>query len=359
MAIAENKEEPQVLAPYVRVGIQNGNLYLGFGSIQRVIEDRAMWEPLLRLAEHYTVPRTASEAVGFLERVCGLDRSCARDTAAVLHDGDFLLPPGSYRPEERHSRSALFYGLSGADSSEVQERLRRSHVVLVGCGGLGNLVSVTLATAGIGELTLVDDDRVEMSNLSRQHLFTESDIGALKCDVLGRELRSRNSETVVRTLCHRVEERADLDALPRADLLVLSADAPGLVDLVNASCAATRQAWMNVCYVNDIAVWGPLVLPGKSGCWDCARLVARDSPGEGGLDALISELNRRYQPPSYGPTNMLAASLATLDVLRHLGGFGRPHALNRRVGLWTHELRVDHQDVPRTLDCPTCKTLGT
>ena len=54
----------------------------------------------------------------------------------------------------------------------------------------------------------------------------------------------------------RIINRADLDTLTKADLIVLSADSPGITELVNAHCVTTGQVWLNVCYVNDIAVWG-------------------------------------------------------------------------------------------------------
>lgn len=353
----EKTEPRQALAPYVRMGVQSGILYLGFGSIQQTIEDVEMWEPLIRLADHYSTPRTESEAVDFLEQDCGLDRARAVETVGVLRDGRLLIEDGAYRREDRYSRPSLFYGLSGAESAGVQERLATSHVIFLGCGGIGNLLSVTLATAGVGQVTLVDADRIEMSNLTRQYLFTESTVGALKCEVLGEALRNRNSATKVRTIEREVRERSDLDSLPSADLLVLSADAPGLIELVNTYCVEARLDWLNVCYVNDIAVWGPLVIPGETGCWACHRLVARSFPGDDGLNAVITRINRRYQAPSYGPTNMLSASLAGLDVLKHLGGFGTPQSLNRRVGVWTHDLRLDQQESGLNPECPTCGTL--
>lgn len=356
-AVIDKPEPLRILAPYVRLGVQNGSLYLGFGSIQQVVDDKEMWEPLVRLADHYFVPRTDSEAVAFLEAECGLEHGRALETVGILRDGRYLIPHGAYRPEDRYSRPSLFYGLSGADSTKVQERLRSSHVIFLGCGGIGNLMSVTLATAGVGQVTLVDADRIETSNLTRQYLFAESDVGALKCEVLGRALSSRNSTTRVRTIEREVGNRADLDSLPSADLLVLSADAPGLIELVNDYCVKTRLDWLNVCYVNDIAVWGPLVVPGETGCWDCHRLVARGFPDDHDLNAMVARINRRYQAPSYGSTNMLSASLASLDVLKHLGGFGVPRSLNRRVGVWTHDLRLDQQECDRNPQCPTCGPL--
>jgi molybdopterin-synthase adenylyltransferase len=225
---------------------------------------------------------------------------------------------------------------------------------MLGCGGIGNLVAVTLATSGIGKLTLVDADRVELSNLTRQFLFTEADLGELKCTVLAREVTRRNAQVDVSAHARHVSHADDLAQLPIADLVVVSADSFGLTDMVNAYCVSTGQAWLNICYVNDIAVWGPLVVPGVTGCWDCRRLVARAPADDSELATLMTRVNRRYQAPSNGPVNMLASSLAGLDVLRFLGGFGAPRALNRRVGLWTHDLAVDGQEVPRSRECATC-----
>jgi bacteriocin biosynthesis cyclodehydratase domain-containing protein len=236
----------------------------------------------------------------------------------------------------------------------VQRRLASAHVLLLGCGGIGNLVAVTLATAGVGALTLVDADRVELSNLIRQFLFTEADIGLPKSEVLARELRRRNPDCRVRPIVGAAADAEGLRALPDADLLLVSADSPGLTGLVNAHCVDSGQAWLNACYVNDIAVWGPLVVPGTTGCWDCRPLTARAPADEPGLAELIGRVNARYQAPSNGPVNMLASSLAALDVLRHLGGFGVPAALNRRMGVWSHEVSVQEQPADRDPHCPTC-----
>ncbi|PSL00153.1 bacteriocin biosynthesis cyclodehydratase domain-containing protein [Murinocardiopsis flavida] len=355
--MSEQSELRRVLAPYVRIGVQHESLYLGFGSIQRIIDTKEMWEPLIRLADHYSSPRTDSEAVYFLETECGLDHDGAHETVEVLQKGRFLIEHGGYQPGDRYSRPSLFYALAGADPSGVQERLASSHVMFLGCGGIGNLLSVTLATAGVGQVTLVDADRVETSNLTRQYLFTEADVGALKCEVLGEAIRCRNSTTTVRTIEREIAADSDLGSLPPADLLVLSADAPGLVELVNGYCVETGLTWLNVCYVNDIAVWGPLVVPGITGCWTCRPLVARCFPDNGDLNAMVTRINRRFQAPSYGSTNMLAAGLASLDVLKHLGGFGVPQSLNRRVGVWTHELRLDQQEADPNPECSTCGNL--
>jgi bacteriocin biosynthesis cyclodehydratase domain-containing protein len=272
----------------------------------------------------------------------------------ALERRSYLVAAQAYDPADRYSRHALFYELSGAHAEEVQRRLSQARVVLLGCGGIGNLVAAALATAGVGELVLVDADRVELSNLTRQFLFTESDIDLPKAEVLARELRRRNSSCLTRAITEEVVDSADLRALPEADLLLVSADSPGLTGLVNTHCVSSGQSWLNACYVNDIAVWGPLVIPGVSGCWDCRTLTARAPADDPELRELITGVNARYQALSNGPVNMLASSLAALDVLRHLGGFGEPASLNRRMGVWTHDLALDEQVAERAPGCPTC-----
>lgn len=197
-------DPPRVLAPYVRVGVQDSTLFLGFGSIRRPVHDRTLWEPLLRLADHFHEPRTRFEAWAYLRDSHGVDPATTEAVMSLLEDGNHLIPTHAYDRADRYSRHALFYELSGADSERVRHRLAESRVLLLGCGGIGSLVAATLATAGVGELVLVDGDHVELSNLTRQFLFTESDVGLPKAEVLARELRRRDSSCRVRPMVRDV-----------------------------------------------------------------------------------------------------------------------------------------------------------
>ena len=73
----------------------------------------------------------------------------------------------------------------------AQEKLRAAKVLVVGCGGLGAPVIQYLAAAGVGTLTLMDDDRVQRSNLNRQVLFGDADIGRLKTDIATQWIKTR------------------------------------------------------------------------------------------------------------------------------------------------------------------------
>ncbi len=100
---------------------------------------------------------------------------------------------------QRFSRQLLLpeFDVSG------QETLQERHAVIVGCGGLGNSAATFLSSSGIGRLTLIDDDRIEASNLPRQTAFRDADLGRSKATVLAAHCRALNSGTAVQALRDR------------------------------------------------------------------------------------------------------------------------------------------------------------
>ncbi|MGH8906704.1 MAG: ThiF family adenylyltransferase [Egibacteraceae bacterium] len=82
----------------------------------------------------------------------------------------------------------------------------------------------------MGRLTLVDDDIVELSNLTRQFMFTERDVGGSKVALLSTALRQRSRCTKIQQISRAVHGIPDLEDLPRADLIIVSADSPGITE---------------------------------------------------------------------------------------------------------------------------------
>ncbi|MXZ56742.1 MAG: HesA/MoeB/ThiF family protein [Gammaproteobacteria bacterium] len=105
-----------------------------------------------------------------------------------------------------------------------QEKINSSHVAIIGLGGLGCPVAMYLAASGVGKLTLVDDDLVELSNLQRQIAHTEDSIGDAKVDVVRRTVRGLNSQTKVTTVQMRVDSIELENLLPDVDVIVDATD---------------------------------------------------------------------------------------------------------------------------------------
>lgn len=121
---------------------------------------------------------------------------------------------------ERYSRHLALPGFT----SEHQEAMGRARVAIVGCGGLGSPVAMYLAAAGVGELSLVDFDRVNISNIHRQVLFRESDIGLKKSDAAKNHIQQLNSNCKIRAFDLKLNSSNALDTLCEHDLILDCSD---------------------------------------------------------------------------------------------------------------------------------------
>ena len=135
----------------------------------------------------------------------------------------------------RYSRHILL----NAIDLEGQARLLNSHILVVGCGGLGSAAIPYLAASGVGRLTIIDDDVIELSNLQRQVSYRTEDLGQAKSAVMARLIAQLNPEVQVQAQTQRVTQ---------ADLLALCAQSPVNVLLDCTDNFATRHA------LNQVAV---------------------------------------------------------------------------------------------------------
>jgi len=105
-----------------------------------------------------------------------------------------------------------------------QQKILASHVLVIGLGGLGSPVVMYLAAAGVGQLTLVDDDVVEISNLQRQIIHNEADIGRLKVESAAETVTAINSDCQLEIITTRLDKAALERAVEEADVVVDCSD---------------------------------------------------------------------------------------------------------------------------------------
>lgn len=120
--------------------------------------------------------------------------------------------------------------------AEGQYLLARSRVLVVGAGGLGSAVLPYLAGAGVGNLILVDPDIVELSNLHRQPLFKEADVGRLKVEAAADSLRAYNSGVRFEMISSRLEPSNAMQLLHRADVALDCADSFAVTYMLSDAC---------------------------------------------------------------------------------------------------------------------------
>src|SRR5438128_11259656 len=137
----------------------------------------------------------------------------------------------------RYSRHILLSEL-GVDA---QERFAGAHALIVGIGGLGNPVAQFLAAAGVGTLTLVDADRVDLTNLQRQILFDTTALGRSKVEAAAARIAAVNPEVRVEPLALRVGLVELEDLTGRADVVIDCTDNFTTRHAINRACVAAKK----------------------------------------------------------------------------------------------------------------------
>jgi molybdopterin/thiamine biosynthesis adenylyltransferase len=175
----------------------------------------------------------------------------------------------------RYSRQELFAGI-GRDG---QAALRRSRVALIGCGALGSVLADTMVRAGVGSLTVVDRDYLEISNLHRQSLFDEEDVrrGLPKAVAAEARLRGINSDVQVRGLVADLSTDNAGELVAGADLVLDGTDNFETRFLLNDVCVRARVPWVYGACVGSYGL-ALLVRPHVS---PCLRCVLEDMPAPG------------------------------------------------------------------------------
>jgi molybdopterin-synthase adenylyltransferase len=268
-------------------------------------------------------------------------------------------PPLTPADAERFDRQLPYLAELG-DPRDVQRRLRASRVVMLGCGGLGTWALGALASAGVGSFVLIDHDTIELSNLNRQILYGEADLGRPKVTVAAEWLRRFDAATEVVTSSHRVEGPGDLTgALADADALVLVADWP-LYDLarwVNEACLAHGVPFVSAGQQPPLLKVGPTHIPGRGACLACHEHQVR---GDFPLYDELAESRRRDPPAAttLGPASGVIGTLLALEVMHLLAAAEPPATHDRALLLDMRTLQMRWERIERDPACAACARLS-
>jgi len=192
------------------------------------------------------------------------------DTPLNENDEVYILPAvagGSDLSEkelDRFSRQVMLEQI-GYDG---QLKLKNSKVCVVGVGGLGNPITTRLTAMGIGKLRIVDRDVIELSNLHRQTMFDEDDVGQVKAEVAHKKLKKLNPEVEIEALPVSVNDYNAGEIIDGCDVVIDALDSVNARYALNKACVEK-----NIPFVTGAAVGvtGQIytVLPHKSACYAC------------------------------------------------------------------------------------------
>ncbi|HRW66677.1 MAG TPA: molybdopterin-synthase adenylyltransferase MoeB [Candidatus Competibacter sp.] len=222
-----------------------------------------------------------------------------------------------------------------------QERLRRSRALIVGLGGLGSPVAMYLAAAGVGRLTLVDFDRVDLSNLQRQIVHRTADIGRLKVESARDTLLALNPSVAVTTLPQALDEAELREQVRQADVVVDACDNLPTRLAINAACVRAGVPLVSGAAIRlegQVLVWRP----GEEGA--CYRCLYRDADAAPETCAQTGVL---------APVVGIVGSIQALEAIKVLTDFGETLA-GRLLLLDAKRMEWRTLKVRRDPACPVC-----
>lgn len=319
-----------------------------------VIQDAP--EFLSGLVGFLSAPQPAAKIVGWLVDN-GVTEAEAPEVLDQLTAAGFVVPALA-DPASRYSRHHLYYQSLGLDPIQAQQRLRSATIGLIGTGGIGSNLATLLAAAGVGRLVISDGDTVEVSNLTRQTLYDETVTGRLKVEVAAERLRTLNSETEVVPVPRGFDGPSLVtEHFADCDLIVLSADSPPAIHEWLCATAVPRAIpHSNAGYIEGYAVVGPLVVPGRTACYECVRAETDifQHVAEGQDPPRL--LNPGVQAPSYGPLNFQVAAVQANEAIRYLVGL-EPRTVSTRLLIDFADYRQTEERFERDPGCQVCGPL--
>ena len=226
-----------------------------------------------------------------------------------------------------------------------QQRLLQSHALIIGMGGLGSPVAMYLAAAGVGRLTLVDDDQVDLSNLQRQILHGTADMGRAKVESARDALLRLNPGIDIETRNTRLEGEALLEQIRRVDVVIDASDNFATRFALNDACVQAKTPLVSgaaIRFEGQVTVFDP-----RQDDSPCYRCLYRD---EGELGQTCSENG------VLAPVVGVIGSIQATEALKVLAGIGHP--LVGRLLIWDAlEMEWRNMRLRKDPACPVCGTL--
>jgi len=243
----------------------------------------------------------------------------------------------------RYSRHILLdeWGVAG------QEALAGSHVLIIGAGGLGCPAALFLASAGVGTITVADDDHVDLTNLQRQIAHETGSVGELKVQSLARRMHAINPRITVNQIAERLEGDALAQAVAAADVVLDCTDRFVTRHAINRACVAARKPLISgaaIRFDGQVSVFDPR--REDSPCYQCVYPETNDFE-----ETACAEMG------VFAPLVGIIGSLQAAEALKLLAKFDGVETLcGRLLTIDAKTMELTTLRVKRDVQCAVCGT---
>ena len=265
--------------------------------------------------------------------------------STLLKDGDslYILPAVAGGAEltnedmQRFSRQIMLEEIGFVG----MEKLRDAKVCVVGVGGIGNPIVTQLAAMGVGKLKIVDRDVVEISNLHRQHLYNEDDIGKVKVEVAAERLKKMNPHVEIEAIPLSITKYTAESIVKGMDIIIDALDSVDARYALNDACIKYNIPFI---YAGALGMLGSVctILPNKSACLRCI------------FPALADEDMPTCSTEGVHPSVLyLVAGVQVSEAVKILTG-QHPTLVNKLLYIDLNELSFDKIQMFRNEECSSC-----
>ena len=220
-----------------------------------------------------------------------------------------------------------------------QQKLKNSHVIIIGIGGLGCASATYLTAAGVGRITVVDFDLVELSNLNRQVLYGIDDIGKRKVFVAQRKLSQLNPEVEIVPVFTRVTEENVFSMISGIQVVLDGLDNFSTRLTVNTACIKHRIPFIHG-GVSRFRGLVTTIIPGKTACLAC--IYPGGSPGRERLGVL-------------GVIPAMIASIQALEAIKLIIGHS-PSLAGKLLRFNGNDMKFRVDELRRNKSCKVCSS---
>ena len=237
-------------------------------------------------------------------------------------------------PEEkqRYDRQIMIPGIGEAG----QEKIKKASVVIAGAGGLGSPVALYLTAAGVGTVRVIDNDKVELSNLNRQILHGDKDIGKAKTASAYDKLTKLNKNITIETVHITIDESNAAQLTEGFDVIVDAMDNLSTRFLLNKAAVKHKVPFIHGA-VSGLEGRTMTVIPGKSACIKC----------------VYHALPQEHKFPVLGTTPAVIGAIEATEVIKYITGIGT--LLTDRLLIYDGlNIKFTALKVVRNINCEHC-----
>lgn len=223
-----------------------------------------------------------------------------------------------------------------------QQKILTAKVLIVGAGGLGSPASIYLAAAGVGQITIYDDDEVDLSNLQRQIAHHTDDIGTDKVISTRSTLKKINPDVKVNAVKQRLEGSQLLEEVKNADIVLDCCDNFSTRFAVNAACVKQKKALVSgaaIRFEGQISVFTPGV--NNSPCYNCLYINNGEDLQTCSTNGVIA------------PVTGIVGSIQAMEALKLIVGIGEC-LMGRLLLLDGLSMQWNEMKLRKNKQCPTC-----